>query len=63
LNDGLEVVLQRAVKRLAGDALRHPPGEGEAERPQQQEGGEHPVQDFPEQAALFALKQPEGRQA
>jgi hypothetical protein len=42
---------------LSGDALRHQPGQRQADRPQQQQRREHPVEDLAEQRALFALEQ------
>ena len=56
LGQRLHVVLERAVKRLSGDALRHQPGQAQAEREEQQQRGQHPVQDLPEQRALLALE-------
>ena len=56
LRQGLHVVFERAVEGLAGDALRHQPGQRQADRPQQQQRREHPVQDLAEQRALLALE-------
>ncbi len=51
-----DVVFQRPVKRLARNALRHQPGQHQADGPQEQQRSEHPVQDFPEQGALLTLE-------
>ena len=56
LRQGLHVVFQRPVERLARNALRHQPGQRQADGPQQQQGREHPVQDFTEQGTLLALE-------
>ena len=52
-----DVVFQRPVKRFAGNALCHQPGQDQTHRPQQQQRGEHPVQDFTKQRALFAMEE------
>ena len=51
------VVLQRPVKRLARNALGDQPCEHEADRPQQQQRRQHPVQNLAKQAALLALEE------
>ena len=51
------VVLQRPVKRLARNALCHQPREHQADRPQQQQRRQHPVQNLAKQAALLALEE------
>ena len=56
LGQGSGVVLEGAVKRLAGNALRYEPGQYQTHGPQQQQRGQHPVEDFPEQAALLPLE-------
>ena len=56
LRQRLHVVFQRPVERLAGDALRHQPGQRQADRPQQQQRRQHPVEDFAEQRPLLALE-------
>ena len=56
----LYVVLQRPVERFAGNALRHQPGQAQADWPQQQQRCQHPVQDFAEQRALFAPEELHG---
>jgi len=56
LRQRLHVIFQRAVERLAGDALRDQPGQRQADRPQQQQRGQHPVEDLAEQRALLALE-------
>ena len=58
LGQGLHVVDQSAVKGLVGQALCHQPGQGQADGPQQQERRQHPVENFPEQGALFTLEEP-----
>ena len=60
LGQRLHVVFERPVKRLAGNVLRHQPGQRQADRPQQQQRREHPVQDLAEQAALATLKNLQG---
>ena len=53
LCQSLDVVLQGAVKRFVGDVLCHQPRQGQTGRPQQQQGREHPVQNFAKQRALL----------
>ena len=57
LRHSAQVVFQRAVIGLGGNALCNPPRERQAERPEQQQWREHPVQNFAKQAALLALEQ------
>ena len=56
LRQRMHVVLQRTVKGLVGQRLRHQPGQRQTHRPQQQQGREHPVQNFSEQGTLLTLK-------
>ena len=56
LGQRLHVVNQRSVKGLVGQALRHQPGQRQTDGPQQQQGREHPVEDFAKQGSLFALE-------
>ena len=58
LGQGLDVVNQGPVKGFVGQALRHQPGQRQADGPQQKQWREHPVQDFPKQRALFAFEDP-----
>jgi hypothetical protein len=60
LCEGVRVVDQGAVKRFVGNALCHQPGQRQAHRPEQQQRGEHPVQDLAEQGALLALEEFQG---
>jgi len=56
LGKGVGVVFERPVKRLVGQALRHQPGQRQADGPQQQQRREHPVEDFAEQGSLLSLE-------
>ena len=60
LRQRVGVVFERTVERLVGNALRHQPGQRQAHRPQQEQRGEHPVQDFAEQGALLSLEDLQG---
>ncbi|MNK74876.1 hypothetical protein D3C87_943980 [compost metagenome] len=52
LREHRHAVFQRMVEWLIGDALGHQIGDGDAHRPQQQQGRQHPVEDFAEQRML-----------
>ena len=56
LGEHTRVVFQRPVKRFTRNTLRHQPSQHQADRPQQQDGREHPIENFAEQRALFALE-------
>ena len=45
---------QVTVKRSVGDVLRHQPGQRHAQRPQQQQRRQHPIEDLAKQRALLA---------
>jgi hypothetical protein len=60
LGQRAHVVFQRAVKRLARNALGHQPCQHQTHRPQQQQRRQHPVENFAKQRALFALEKLQG---
>jgi len=45
-----------AIERLVGQALRDQPCQQHAQRPQQQQRGEHPVEDLAEQRTVLARR-------